>query len=500
MAELTYTPPRFVYRCSFDERIEAKVAGFTWCSIEKAWVTKNPVVAARLRRYADRETREAIERLVITIAPWTRPLPPPPTGLVPMPHQDEATLFGLGRSRSYLRLAPGLGKTIVAARIAAALKQPVVYVCPAFLRANVEEEFAKWAPGVKLILVSDSSLSRADYPWEDIFPTNAILVVDEAHRFVNLDSRRTAVLFGHKKEQGIIRQFKRQIYLSGTPMPNRPMELYPILSKVAPETIDYINQYQFGGKFCAGRRTRFGWDYTGQSNMAELARRVRHPTGPFMLRMDKRILDLPPKIEKAFIVSGSMSPKLKALDHQLEVSYRSIEDLIKKRIAAYDGRDPEDMAVASYRRLLGMEKVPLITPYIESIIEGGESLIVFAYHKTVVADLTEKLLHLKPLVISGSTPTKDRQRIAKMFQQSEKHPLLLGNYQAMGVGFNFTKATRVFFAEYDWTPAVNDQASDRPHRIGQTNTVYVQYAVYQNSLDKRILEKLFTKRHSTNYI
>lgn len=497
MSQLTHDGYQYVLR---EMTRDVSAFGFKWKKFEKVWTTRDPVAASRLVQFADENVEQLLQRSLIRRVNNDLVLLPPPPGLKLLPHQETAIQFSLTRNKSYLRLAPGLGKTICAARITDILQKPVVYICPAFLITNVEEEFAKWAPNTRINVIPDSRLSQYDW-WEGVFEPGSVLVVDEAHRFTNFDSQRTAVLFGHKEHKGIIGDFSHQVYMSGTPMPNRPMELYPILSKVAPQTIHGMTNFEYGNKFCGGKRTRFGWDFTGESNMQELAKRVIHPTGPFMLKMDKDLLNLPPKTEEAFVVSGSMSPKLRQLDFDLAKKYKSIDDLIRERVSIVNGQDSQDVAVATYRRWLGMEKVPLIIPYIDSVVgDEGQPMLLFAYHREVVAELVDRLAYLNPFVITGDTPIPNRHTIVREFQNSTKRHLLIGNYLSMGVGFNITRPKRVFFAEYDWTPAVNDQAADRTHRIGQTDSVHVQYAVYRNSLDKRILERIFVKRRSTTQV
>jgi SNF2 family DNA or RNA helicase len=77
---------------------------------------------------------------------------------------------------------------------------------------------------------------------------------------------------------------------------------------------------------------------------------------------------------------------------------------------------------------------------------------------------------------------------------------VIGNYKAMGVGFTLTRATRVIFVEYSWNPAENEQAADRAHRIGQTETVFVQYMVYKDSVDKKVIERILKKREGSRHI
>lgn len=453
-----------------------------------------------------------------------------PTGLSLMEHQREAITFALSRSTAYLALDPGLGKTIVAAVSAATLKGFTIFITPPSLIENVREEFKKWFKGAvvtvfggrsetyrstDVLIIPDSILGPIIYFFlagliseRDNRGQKCVLFVDEAHRFTNEKALRTASLLGSKTFPGIINLCDRIIYLSGTPMANRPMELYPILSRSAPDAIGNMSYFDFGKRYCDGKQVqiRFGrfpkwaWDFKGRSNLDELSARIVWPKGQFMLRMRKDRIKLPPKIEELFVFSRTMSPRLASLDKGIGDAYEDVTDLIKAEISGKAGKAERELHIASYRRLLGMEKVKAASEYIETLLtETDESILVFAAHKDVILSLSLELMQWLPIVITGETKNEKRQALVKEFQAG-KARLVLGNYQAMGVGFTLTKARRVIFVEYSWNDAVNQQASDRAHRIGQQETVYVQYMVYKDSVDKKVLETLLQKRNGARYI
>lgn len=507
MTRLIYDGTYFIFRCGYADREIPKANGFRWSTDLKVWYTSDLSVAAKLRDYAVDEAKTKLGEVFLQKTPWSLPLPALPDGLTLLPHQALAIRFALERNRCYLGLDPGLGKTICAAVIASALKRSVVYVTPPFLVGNVKAEFEKWAPEVDLRIIRDSMLTSEPTKStrkeiEDfIQEVPHVLFVDEAHRFKNAEAKRTQALFGHKRKAaapitGLASYFKRQVYLSGTPMPNRPIELYPVLSAIAPETIGFMNQFEFGRRYCAGHKSQWGWDFSGASNMAELRDRVIHPLGPFMLRMKKDLLDLPPKTEELFVVSEGMSPALAKMDKLI-----GWEDLMKEQIAEEQEDPKEYLHLMTYRRLLGQEKARLAVPYLKSLLEETEeNILVFAYHKDVIAYLEEELGEWQPIVITGETPVDRRQNMVKEFQEQGTKRLIIGNYLAMGVGFTVTKATRVVFIEFDWVPGVNDQAADRTHRIGQKNSVLVQYVVYKDSVDKVVIETLLRKRKALQYV
>lgn len=231
--------------------------------------------------------------------------------------------------------------------------------------------------------------------------------------------------------------------------------------------------------------------------MEELRRRVIYPTGSFMLRLKKELLNLPPKLEEVFVVSAEMTPRVAALDKNLGEKYNDKTDIVK---ALLENQTGGDLHLMTYRRLLGSEKVAPTVEYIKSLIEEtNESILVFAYHADVISSLTSGLSEYRPYVITGDTPMPTRHEQVKDFETSDRR-IFIGNYLAMGTGFTMTKATRVIFCEFSWVPGDNAQASDRAHRIGQKGTVLVQYVVYKDSVDKLVIDTILRKRRAIEHI
>ena len=511
----------FIAHCNFDERLIPKEAGFRWQKEKKFWYTLNHGVAARLREYCEPSAITEINRKVLVYEPWAHGLVVPTTEVIKT-FQNEAAHFALARNKSYLALDPGLGKTPIAAVVASTLNKAkplaFVYICPPFLTRNTEAEFKRWTqglcferysspvrfPNVSLIL-PDSILSREQTKLDIKNFTKAarergldtLLFVDEAHRFKNGDAGRTKALFGHQptREKGIADHFDRIVYLSGTPMPNRPIELFAILNHSAPETIDNMSKFDYARKYCAAHQNAFGWDYSGASNIPVLAKKVM---GRFMLRMKKEdvLTELPPKTEEMVLIGDNLTPKLAEMNNKILENF-SPQDLMAGRLALQTNHG-EDLHLATYRKELGLAKIPEAVKYIRSLLEDSdESLLVFAIHKLVIAELEKELDKFKPLVITGSTPMAARHEIVKKFQSDPSLRLFMGNIAAAGTGLTLTKATRVIFVEFSWVPADNDQASDRAHRIGQTDNVFVQYLVFQNSVDRAVLETNLAKKRIT---
>jgi SNF2 family DNA or RNA helicase len=505
MATLTYDRPhsRFVAKVTFHERHIAKGAGFQWDPQGKLWFTVSPANAARLSNLADESAKLELERIrsATIIKPWTGLVPVPP-GLTPYPFQiEKAVPWAMSRPKTYLALDPGLGKTICAALIMNCEPEvPVVYTCPPFLVDNVREELIKWTwparpvavfntkkPGSRLsfsngsggfvVIVPDTLFEKAQADIASMALLGARLITDEAHRFKTITAKRTRFLFDN-----IAPLFKKQTYLSGTPMPNRTLELYPVLEAAAPKTYGHRSMFDFGVRYCAGYHDGYGWDFSGDSNTEELMSAVHRE---FMLRIRKEdaLPELPAKHETISWI-GEQNSALKKLER-----------------AVLDEHKPEDLMsvtgslhLSTYLKLLGTEKAPHAVEHAREMLEAGRSVLIFAVHKEAIALITDGLKTFKPLVIDGSVGNEERFRRAKLFQESKEHPVMVLNIQAGGVGFNLTKATEVLFAECRWVPAELEQAADRAHRIGQKDFVNVKYLCFKDSLDSIMLSSVLRKR------
>ncbi len=515
MGELTHDGVRFVFVA--DNRAEwsfAVDAGFTCVGTSYTCYARDLVVAAKLRAFATAKVKRTHFRCLIEVSPWLVPLPLPPPGLALKKHQPRAIRFALERNRSFLRLDPGLGKTVVAAMIAVARGGRVLYVTPPGLAPNVESELAAWAPHLityvvsggselswpfcDVLIVPDSLIGREAVHtalkwWAATSTVAATVIVDEAHRFKNDEAQRTRGLFAAAEA------FDVQTYMSGTPLPNRPIELYPILNFAAPETISFRSKHRYGVRYCGGFFDGFGYNFKGSSNMSELRRRLLKDEPRFMLRMTKKILGLPPKTEGVLVVGHALRGEVAALDRDARAEYGDkVDKLIEAGLAAKIGRSKIPMA--TYRRLLGVAKVPHVVDHVKRLLEDGYAVLVFAQHLEVVALLAEKLGRFKPYVITGATPKKKRKEQVDDFQRNKRRPLFIGNITAMGEGNTLTKAERVVIAEPDWVPGKNTQAGDRAHRIGQTRAVHVDYVVFRNSLDKVVIENVLKKRQAISYL
>jgi len=476
-----------------EEKRIVQSAGFIFDAKNNSWYTQNPRIAVRVKKFFDESAKREINRIFIAKKLYTGPLLHPPH-LKIKPWQVEPIRFALNQNRSYLAMAPGTGKTICAAVIRNTLSPAykAFYICPPFLIGQVTEELKKWATSTSSAFIFPDSKIERDIVTSTIkkiiltnreFGFKNILFVDEAHRYKNHSANRSKALF--KK---IIPLFERVVFLSGTPNPNgRPIELYTILSNCAPETIGFMNRFDYGKRYCAAYHTNYGWDFSGASNLEELRQKI---LGTFMIKVSKKAIGLPPVLEQAVFIEGNLPTKMVELERSLLKKY-SPKDLLKASIG--------EEHIASYRRELGMLKVKGIVKYVSGLLDDpDEKILLFAHHKEVIATLKDALCRFNPLQIVGGTDTSLRHKIVKTFREDKKQRLMILQIQAGGIGFNITEASRVIFAEFSWVPGDNQQAIDRVHRIGKDGSVCADYLVYKDSLDSKILEANLSKLKNIN--
>lgn len=514
--KVTHADGRFICHCTFHEKDEARRAGFHWDMEEKIWFTRKVSVAAGLRSHFDASAVKELSRLSISWAPWSGRFVYPPL-LTPKDFQLKGAVWSLERNRSYNAFRPGLGKTVTAALVQNVTDGATLYVCPPYLVDSVTEEWRKWTFEAPYAEPKRASFGPFDVEWPPpvwVYPDTMLytvreekgreilslhpelmdwitshrklghkltLFVDEAHRFKSETAKRTKAVFE------LARAFDKVVFLSGTPMPNRPIELWPVISNCAPETIDYMAWEEYGKRYCAGYRNGYGWDFSGASNVEELAERVQKN---FMFSLKKEdALKLPAITEELLLVGQNLPAKVAELDRFVLKAF-SPEDLM--------GHLAPNEHLSTYRRELGLLKVKPAVSFVQNLLtDTDDSVLVFAIHKGTIRKLAEGLKKFKPIVVTGDVAARERQAMVDEFQQDPERRLFLANIQAGGTGYTLTKARRVLFVEFSWSDADNQQARDRAHRIGQEQPVLAQYLVYKNSVDRTVIETVLRKRKST---
>lgn len=433
-----------------------------------------------------------------TFAPQLVALSTIPPGLL-YPHQSDGVAFLLSRKRAVLADDMGLGKTrqaIVAMNVGMP-EGTILVVCPASLKLNWRREIRLVDPDASIevigakdgtpegiprwVIVNYDLLTKSagrlhDIPWAGI-------ILDEAH-FIKNASQRTShclKLLGVQNEARTPTIGPEYVFLlTGTPMTNRPRDLFNLLRCVGhPSARSFLS---FAKRYCDAYRNDFGWVTTGASNLEELNLLLKEVS---IRRKKDEVLDLPPKVRSWVPVD------IAGHDSALRSSLEFV-----RWYAATDPTSPNDKQylakLMKVRTALHKAKHKVVEERIQDVLATGQKVVVFT-------SFTEGLKrHAKALgeacvTISGSETVEQRQEAVERFQDDPEVKVAVCNLIAGGVGITLTAGSHVIFQDLDWVPANHAQAEDRCYRIGQRNRVTVEYFYASGSLDEYISELLSLK-------
>lgn len=408
------------------------------------------------------------------------------------PHQVEGVGFLLGRRRSILADDMGLGKTrqSVIAMTEAEPAGPWLVVCPASVKHNWAREIHlalgdddTWVVGPDPVpprgfrgwVVINYDLLKRDIEALLEHPFTGI-VFDEGHYLKNHRAQRSRLA----RRLVVDRDIDPVVHvLTGTPLTNRPRDLFPLLQLVG-HALGH-SFLAFAKRYCDGHKNDYGyWVTAGASNVAELSVQLQG----IMLRRNKdEVLDLPAK-QRTWI----------EVDVDAAVRER-LNDAVGRFLSGERdgrGRRPGIAMFSGARRRLAEAKVPQTLDYVKGAIDQGEKVLLFSCF-THATRRFERALGELAVTITGEVPTARRQGIVDRFQNDDSVRVLIGQIHAAGVGINLTAARQVVFNDLDWVPANHWQAEDRIHRIGQTGTVNITYMVARYTLEEFIRTILETK-------
>jgi SWI/SNF-related matrix-associated actin-dependent regulator 1 of chromatin subfamily A len=421
------------------------------------------------------------------------------------PHQIEGVAFLLGRRRAILADDMGLGKTrqaIVSLRHAAPNGRYLV-VCPASVKWNWSREITLADPHASVAVVSGSASIDARADWVivnyDILKKQvgtlarvpwAGLVFDEAHYLKNHTSARSRLARQLASEVAAIAPREPAVYLlTGTPLTNRPRDLFVLLQLVGhPLGRSFLS---FAKRYCAAVRNDYGWTTDGASNLEELTVLLH---GVMLRRSKDQVLALPQKLRTWLSVevpAGTASAEIRNV----------VKLLLDRRTGPAGASSTADDARARGRLLalltkarqkVAISKISATLDFVQGAIEQGEKVVVFSCFDEPLQTLA-RALGEAAVLLTGRTPANKRQPLVDRFQRDDRVRVFLANIVAGGVGINLTAATQVVFNDLDWVPANHWQAEDRAYRLGQTRTVNVTYVVGQGTVDEFVQAVLETK-------
>jgi SWI/SNF-related matrix-associated actin-dependent regulator 1 of chromatin subfamily A len=522
----------FIWKGEYEERHIPKGAGFLWDPYDKVWWTRKPDIAAKLRKYMDEAAVKALEEGPFTSQDQGPSLPEVsivyPEGLSPFPYQVEGARFLLQKNGALLADEMGLGKTVQV--LLAINSDPkinkVLVFCPASVKLNWVREASRWLVrpfevrylsgktpepiflpkdrGLFVVINHDiadawsGELSKIH--WD-------MLVLDEAHYLKNRKAVRTRAILGEEKNIGLQSPIwaEKKIALTGTPIVNRPAEVWPVLAWIDRKA--WGSFWTYAKRYCNLHHNGYGWDASGASNLEELSRKLSR----YMLRRrkDEVLKDLPPKIRQVLELPPNGATNLIAKEKELwdrysdelarakaavEIARAESEEELKEalsRLRALVRVYFQEMSLV--RHQLALAKVPKALEHIQDVLESKDKVVVWVHHRDVAEAVFEGLREHNPVMVLGGSSAEARAEAVKRFQEDKDVRVFIGGITAAAEGITLTASDIAVFIELDWRPGKLLQAEDRIHRIGQTRNVIIHYLVFDGSLDAYMAKKLAEK-------
>lgn len=401
----------------------------------------------------------------------------------------------------------GLGKTFQTIAFLLSKENSIsLIVAPTSLVFNWYSEFKKFAPSLKVVMVNKSPSEREeiikDYKKYDILITTYNLVkrdlesykkiffhyviLDEAQNIKNPSSQNAKSVKELKS--------KNRFALTGTPIENSLMELWSIFDFIMPNYLYDENKFT----------TRY---YRRLEEEPVIIEELKRLVTPFILRRYKKdvIKELPDKIEKKLIIPMEEEQKkvYKAYSDHIKalIEKKVINDEFKSskiEILSYITKLRQiaiDPSLVMDKYLGGSGKMEAILELVTQGIEENHKILIFSQFTSVLKNISKlfKLNDISFSYLDGSTPSKERGKLVEDFNKNSNSVFLI-SLKAGGTGLNLTSADIVIHFDPWWNPAVEDQASDRAHRIGQKNVVEVIKMISENSVEEKIVNLQEEKR------
>jgi len=400
------------------------------------------------------------------------------------PFQEIGVKWLAHRKRAYLADEMGLGKTvqaIVAARQIGV--RNVLVICPASAIENWKREWARWWPGgPPIYAMSYARLIRTPPSGHENFD---LVILDEAHYCKTPSAQRT------KAALKVAREAERAWLLSGTPMPNNPVELWPIMKELWPEIPKFFGistKHAWMDRFCNWMPGDYGPRIYGvkKEETAKLRPRLQLV---MKRRLTKDVLpDLPP-----LRVDVSLLPQDEKFRQALSVEAGKRCDALEDLMQMEQG---DDGSISRLRHFLGQYKAPRIGEIIcEELAAGAVEQIVVLYHHHKTMDVLYNLFKKAGFTVtgfSGQHSPAARQAAIDLFQEGGAD-VFLAQQQAAGIAINLQVAHEIVLVEPAWSPEDNSQAVKRIHRIGQDSPCRARIFAVAGTLDEAIMDTLARK-------
>lgn len=442
-------------------------------------------------------------------------------GFKPFPYQLKGIARGLELKRFLNGDEQGLGKTIqsistlyVADKYMQQQTFPCLIICPATTKINWAREWEMWTGKKAMILdtkTKDTWHRFYELGLNDVFitnyeslkkyfvkampkkgrPSNEIVmderinlfksvIIDESHRCKDPKTQQAKITLQ------ICLNKEWVICLSGTPVVNKPMDLFPQLA-IMGRLPDFNGKKGYLGRYCEGGR--------GSANLRELNYLLNQKC--FFRREKKEVMkDLPEKQRQTILCDITTRREYNKAKNDF-VKFLKDNGCTDAEIAK-KMRGEIMVKMGELKRISALGKLNEVKDFITETINSGEKLIVFCNLHAIVDSLLE--LFPEAVTVTGRDSQEAKQHNIDKFQNDKSVKLIVCNIKAAGVGITLTASSRVAFVEYPWTYADCAQCEDRAHRIGQKNNVMCTYFLGHKTIDEYMFEMIQSKAETANAI
>ncbi|MBK8816624.1 MAG: DEAD/DEAH box helicase family protein [Methylococcaceae bacterium] len=407
----------------------------------------------------------------------------------------------------------GLGKTVqtlahlLLEKQSGRMKEPSLIIAPTSLLSNWRRESERFTPDLNMLILQGTERKQLFYKMRDydvimttypLLPRDEETLLEHQYHYLILDE---AQIIKNPLSKGaqIVRQInsRHRLCLTGTPMENHLGELWA--------QFDFLMPGFLGDSATFKRLYRTPIETFGNADQkARLSKRI----APFMLRRTKQEVaaELPPKTE--IIRSVPLYEKQAALYESIRLTMeKKVRDAIAERglsrshITILDALlklrqtccDPRTLPLDAAQKINESAKLDLLMELLPELLEEGRKILVFSQFTRMIALIEDKLNHQGIAYSKLTGQTKDRDAAIGMFKNGEVDVFLI-SLKAGGIGLNLTEADTVIIYDPWWNPAVENQAADRAHRIGQDKPVFVYKLITENTVEEKMLAMQDRKR------
>lgn len=477
--------------------------------------TEQALSALALRWMGEKKLREQLQQLInrehlpeVSVPKGLK------TELRDYQHQGLCWLQFLRNARFGAVLADdmGLGKTIqtlahlLLEKKAGRMKQATLIVAPTSLVGNWQEEAQRFAPELSVLIFHGITRHQDVFDDYDLVITTYGLVQRDKSRFVDYNfyylilDEAQFIKNARTKTTQIIQQIKatHRLCLTGTPLENHLGELWSLFHFLIPGLLGDAKQFRTFFKTPIEK-------YGDKERQLLLAERIR----PFMLRRTKNqvIRELPPKTEMTRLIElqGSQRDLYEAVRMSMEKKVRDAiakQGIGKSHIILLDALlklrqiccDPKLLSIPEAQIAANdSAKMDVLMELLDNLMVENRRVLVFSQFTSMLKLIQEQLdaRHYNYFTLTGQT--QNRQQLVNKFQEGHT-PIFLISLKAGGTGLNLTRADTVIHYDPWWNPAVEDQATDRTHRIGQQSPVFVYKLITSGTVEEVILAMQSKKR------